>query len=564
MSGIKRSLHRLLAGAVVAGMTSCAEDRGVEDSSPDSGVEPAVETIIASDLLADIQILASDDFEGRAPSSAGEEKTVNFLRDEFRALGLEPGNGGSFFQDVPLIEITADPSMTLSVDGGGATSTFQFGEDFVSTTRRVVERSPVTDSELVFVGYGVTAPELEWDDWQGMDLRGKTVIVLVNDPGFATEDPALFNGRTMTYYGRWTYKYEEAARQGVAGIFIVHETEPAAYGWGVVRQGWSGPQFGLVAEDDNMSRAAMEGWWTVETARAVFGQAGLSYDSLKVAATERGFAPVPLHLTASVVVENTIERSSSRNVLAVLPGTAQADEYFVYMAHWDHFGRGDPIDGDSIYNGAEDNATGTAGLLELAEAFAAAEPRPSRSILFLAVTAEEQGLLGSEYYGQNPVFPLDRTVAALNMDVLNVLGRMTDISIIGYGASELDDYLTEFASAAGRDVKGDPNPQNGSYYRSDHFNFAKVGVPAIYPGKGVVHIEHGEEWTRERRDAWTADDYHQPSDEYDPDWDLTGAVDDLQLFFRIGYRIANESTFPNWREGSEFKATRDAMMGGGG
>jgi len=536
---------------------------GIGACSGDPALDAALDTINAADLLADIQTLSSDEFEGRAPSSPGEEKTIEFLKTEFEKLGLEPGNGESFFQEVPLVVITADPNTTLEIRGNGARNTFSSGEDFVAGTKRVVTQSGISNSELVFIGYGAVAPEYDWNDWAGADLRGKTVVVLVNDPGFATGDPDLFNGRTMTYYGRWTYKYEEAARQGVAGLFIVHETEPASYPWAVVQRGWSGPEFGLVAEDDNMSRAAIEGWWSVETARTIFAQAGLSYDSLKTLAHQRDFSPVPLGLTASVFVRNTIERSTSRNVLAVLPGSDRADEYFVYMAHWDHFGRGTPVDGDSIYNGALDNATGTAALLELAEAFVSLPQRPSRSILFLAVTAEEQGLLGSEYYGQNPVYPLAKTIAALNMDVLNVEGRMNDISIIGYGNSELDDYLIEFATAQGREVKSDPNPEAGSYYRSDHFNFAKVGVPALYPGNGIDHVEHGEAWTREIRDSWRANQYHQPSDEYSSDWDLTGAIDDLLLYFRIGYRIANESTFPNWSEDSEFRALRDAMMDAG-
>jgi Zn-dependent M28 family amino/carboxypeptidase len=517
-------------------------------------------TVTVEDLLAGIQTLSSDEFEGRAPSSLGENKTMEFLRIEFERLGFEPGNGESFYQDVPLVAITANPGM-LEIRGNGTSNRFRYGEQFVAATKRVVDRSGIDNSELVFLGYGAAAPEYEWNDWEGMDLRGKTAVVLVNDPGFATEDPALFNGRAMTYYGRWTYKFEEAARQGVDALFIVHETAPAAYPWGVVQRGWSGQEFGLVAEDDNMSRAAIEGWWTVETARTIFEQAGFNYDSLKSLASQRDFTPVPLGLTASVSVRNTVERSASRNFLALLPGSDRANEYFVYMAHWDHFGIGTAVNGDTIYNGALDNATGTAALLELAEAFASLEQRPSRSILFLGVTAEEQGLLGSAHYGQNPVYPLEETVAALNMDVLNVYGPMNDISIIGYGNSELDDYLVEFATAAGREVKGDPNPAAGSYYRSDHFNFAKVGVPALYPGNGVDHVEHGEEWTRARSDEWRAQHYHQPSDEYTPDWDLTGAVADLRIFFRIGHRIANETTFPNWKEGSEFKAIRDAMMG---
>jgi Zn-dependent M28 family amino/carboxypeptidase len=545
----KQSLCLLLS----VGLSACVGD---------AALNSAVDTINADDLLADIQTLSSDEFGGRAPSSPGEEQTINHLKTEFEKLGLEPGAGGSFFQEVPLVAITANPGR-LDIRGNGARNNFDHGSEFVAGTKRVVGSSQIRNSELVFVGYGVVAPEYDWDDFAAVDVRDKTIVVLVNDPGFATEDPTLFNGRAMTYYGRWTYKFEEAARRGVDGIFIVHETEPAAYGWGVVERGWTGAQFGLVADDNNMSRAAIEGWWTVETARAVFEQAGLSYDSLKALAQTRDFQAIPMGLTASVTVRNEVQQSTSNNVLALLPGTDRADEYFFYMGHWDHFGTDPSLEGDQIFNGALDNATGTAALIELAEAFVSLEQRPSRSIVFMAVTAEEQGLLGSEYYGSNPVYPLENTVAALNMDALNILGPMNDISIVGYGNSELDDYLIEAAATQDRTVSPDPRPEAGSYYRSDHFNFAKVGVPAIYPKPGVDHVEYGADWSQEQAAQYTADKYHQVTDEYSPDWDLAGMVDDLGLFFRIGYRIANESTFPNWSEGSEFKAMRDAMMGTG-
>ena len=324
---------------------------------------------------------------------------------------------------------------------------------------------------------------------------------------------------------------------------------------------WSGPQFDLVAEDNNMSRVAVEGWITLETARTIFQQAGISYDSVKTLATQADFEAIPLHLNASLSLRNTIKQSTSRNVLAVVPGSTRPDEYFLYMAHWDHFGIDRSLEGDQIYNGALDNATGTAGLLELAEAFMSLEVRPARSILFLAVTAEEQGLLGSEYYGRNPVYPLDKTVAAINMDALNILGPMNDVTVIGLGYSDLDEYLVDAAGEQHRVVTADAEPEAGYYYRSDHFSLAKVGVPALYAGEGTDHVEYGPEWTRQKRDEYQANHYHKPSDEYRPDWDLAGAVDDLQLYFRIGYRIANESTFPNWREGTEFKAIRDSMMG---
>ncbi len=548
---------RTLPGALLATLLLAATACG-----GDAALEAALGTISADDLLADVQTLSSDEFGGRAPASPGEEETINFLRVEFEKLGLAPGNGSSFFQEVPLVQMTADPGATLVVRGDGSRSSFGYGDEYIAWTKRVVQSAAISSSELVFVGYGIVAPEYDWNDYDGLDVAGKTVVVLVNDPGFATQDAALFNGNAMTYYGRWTYKYEEAARQGAAGAFIVHETEPAAYPWAVVEGSWSGPQFALVAEDDNMSRVAVEGWWTLETARSIFAQAGVDYDSLKALATRSDFNAVPLGLRASLTLQNEIARSTSRNVLAVLPGTDRTDEYFVYMAHWDHFGTDPSLEGDQIFNGALDNATGTAALIELAEAFVSLETRPSRSIMFLAVTAEEFGLLGSAHYAQNPTHPLDETVAALNMDGLNILGRMNDISVVGYGNSELDAYLEEAAARQGRVVRPDPEPEAGYYYRSDHFNFAKVGVPALYPGSGVDHVEHGEGWAKEKRDEYTAQHYHKPSDEYRPDWDLSGAIDDLRLFFEVGYRIANESTFPNWRDGTEFKAVRDAMMSG--
>ncbi|UCD25889.1 MAG: M28 family peptidase [Gemmatimonadota bacterium] len=526
----------------------------------DAQLDAALDSFSADELAADIQVLASDEFEGRGPSSHGEEKTVTFLAEELQKLGVDPGNGDSYFQDVPLVSITTDPSATLTVRGNGATHMFDYGREIMVWTKRVVANTSVINSPLVFVGYGTVAPEYGWNDYEGVDVQGKTVVMLVNDPGFATKDPELFNGNTMTYYGRWTYKFEEAARQGAAGVLIVHETEPAAYPWGTVQGSWSGPQFALVAEDNNMGRAAIEGWIAVETARTMFQHAGLDFEALKQSATSRDFEAVPLGLTASLALRNTIVRSTSRNVVARIPGNERPDEHVIYMAHWDHLGIDRSLQGDQIYNGALDNATGTAGLLELAEAFMSLEERPARSILFLAVTAEEQGLLGSAYYGSNPLYPLDKTVAAINMDAMNILGSMNDVVVIGLGNSELDEYLADAARSQQRVLVPDAEPQAGYYYRSDHFSLAKVGVPALYAGEGTDHVEHGTEWTQEWRDQYLAENYHKPSDEYSDDWDLSGAIDDLRLYFRIGYRLANESTFPNWSEGTEFKATRDAMM----
>ena len=522
----------------------------------------AADSITVEDLTAPIQTLSSDEFEGRGPSSPGEERTIAFLQDEFKRIGLEPGNGDSYFQEVPLVNLTVTNAPAMTVSGTEGTTELAYGGDYVAWTKRVVEASAIEDTDLVFVGYGIVAPEYEWDDYAGLDVAGKTVVMLVNDPGFATQDDAVFNGNAMTYYGRWTYKYEEAARQGAAGAFVVHETAPAGYGWQTVEASWTGPQFSLAAEDDNMGRVAVEGWLSFDAAQQLFTQARQDYEALRDRAAQPGFEAVPLGLQASVALTNTIERSMSNNVLAVWPGTDRADEYLVYTAHWDHFGLDPSLEGDQIYNGALDNATGTAGLLELAEAFTLLPERPLRSVLFLAVTAEEQGLLGSAYYASNPVYPRNKTVAVINLDGLNTIGPMKDITIVGYGNSELDDLVEAAATSVGRVVRSDPEPEKGYYYRSDHFSFAKEGIPALYTNAGIDHVEKGEAWTREKRQEYLDNHYHQPSDEYDPTWDLQGAVDDLRLVFTVGQRIATTSIFPNWREGTEFKARRDADRAG--
>jgi Zn-dependent M28 family amino/carboxypeptidase len=523
-------------------------------------IEAAVASLNTDELAHDVQILSSDDFEGRFPASPGEEKTIAFLEEEYKKVGLKPGNGDSFFQDVPLVEITATPQTDLIVTGGAEPLAFAFGDDFVGLTLRVQEKVSVENSDIVFVGYGIVAPEYKWNDYEGIDAKGKTVVMLVNDPGFATQDPELFNGRAMTYYGRWTYKYEEAARQGAACAIIVHETEPAAYGWGVVQNGWTGPNFSLVAEDGNASRCAVESWITLDTAHTIFEASGKNYDELKKAAEKQGFKPVTLGLKASLTMENKIRNAVSHNVIGLLPGSERADEYIIYTAHWDHFGRKPELEGDQIFNGALDNATGTAALIELAEAFQKLGSPPLRSILFLAVTAEEQGLLGSDYYATHPIYPLTKTVAVINMDALNIYGRMKDIRIVGYGQSELDDYVKAYAEEVGRVVLPNPTPEKGSFFRSDHFPFAKQGVPALSAGSGVQHVEKGEEWGLEQVEKYIREKYHKPSDEYDPDWDLSGLLDDLHMYFMIGYRLSMEATFPNWKEGSEFKLKRDTDM----
>jgi Zn-dependent M28 family amino/carboxypeptidase len=526
----------------------------------DQKLKAALESITAEELSKNVEILSSDEFEGRSPASKGEEKTISFLEEEFQKVGVKPGNGDSFFQELPMVEITAGPVTELEVKSDNKSMLFAYGDEFVGVTLRVVEKVSLVDSEMVFVGYGIVAPEYNWNDYEGLDVRGKTVVMLVNDPGFATEDPEFFKGRAMTYYGRWTYKFEEAARQGAEGVLIIHETEPAAYPWGVVKNGWTGPQFYLISEDNNLSRCAVEGWVTIETARKLFESAGLNYDEIKLAATKRGFKAIPLGLRTSVTLKNSLRQSKSNNVIALLPGVDRADECIIYTAHWDHFGIDPTLEGDQIFNGALDNATGTSALIELAEAFKMIEPPPSRSIIFLAVTAEEQGLLGSAYYATHPIYPLTKTVAAINMDALNIYGKMKDITVVGYGNSELDNYVEAAAAEQGRIVRPNPTPEKGSFYRSDHFSFAKQGVPALYTSTGIDHVEHGEEWTLAKKEKYTAENYHKPSDEFDPNWDLSGAIDDLRLLFRVGYKLSMESTFPNWKEGTEFKAKRDADM----
>lgn len=553
----KRNRLCLAVGVLLAsvlGFYSCAKESEVKR------LQPALDSITAEDLAKDTQILASDEFEGRGLASEGELKTVNFLRDEFQKIGLKPGNGDSYFQEIPMVVMTADPSARLDVRGAKKTISFAYKEDFVAETQRVAEEVALLDSEMIFAGYGIVAPEYNWNDYEGLDVRGKTVIVLVNDPGYATQDPELFTGRAMTYYGRWTYKYEEAARQGAAGCLIVHETEPAAYPWSVVQNGWTGPQFNLVSEDNNMSRCAADGWLRLEAARKILESAGLDFDTVKAAAAKRGFKAIPLGLRASLTLKNSVKNVTSRNVIALLPGSERPDEYVIYMAHWDHFGLNPALQGDQIFNGALDNATGTAALIELGEGFQKLKRPPLRSIVFLSVTGEEQGLIGSEYYATHPIFPAAKTVGVINMDALNIYGPMKDITVVGYGLSELDGYIEAAAKEVGRTVSPDPTPEKGSYFRSDHFPFAKEGIPAVYPSGGSDSVEHGREWTMARRDKYTAENYHKPSDEFDPSWDLSGAIDDLRLLFKVGYRLAMESTFPNWKEGTPYKAKRDADM----
>lgn len=507
---------------------------------------------------AHVQALSSDPFEGRAPASQGEQRTVSYLVDRFTAYGLRPGNGTSWTQDVPLVGITSVAS-PLTVTGADASFTFENGKDAVLFTKRVAERVALEASDLVFVGYGVSAPEVGWDDFKGLDVRGKTLLVLVNDPDFAAAEPGAFGGKRMTYYGRWTYKYEEAARRGAAGVLLVHDDAGAGYGWGVVTGSWTGEQFDLKTADGNAGRAAVEGWLTRDAASKLLAAAGQDLAALEVAARSKEFQPVPLPLKASASLTNTTRETPSRNVVALLPGAERPDEYVVYMGHWDHLGVDPTAESDHVFNGAVDNATGTAALLELARVYAALPERPARSVVFIAVTAEESGLLGSRWYAENPVFPLARTVAAINIDAMNVLGRTRDVVVIGRGASELEDLLDAAAKAQGRHLTDEDSPEKGYFYRSDHFNFAKQGVPVIYAESGIDLVEGGVEAGRAANARYLKDDYHKPSDEYRPEWDLAGAIEDMGLYFAIGHELAAGDAWPNWRPGNEFRAARDAQ-----
>lgn len=505
-----------------------------------------------------LKVLASDDFMGRKPFTEGEEKTIYYLESELKAMGLKPGNGDSYFQDVPLVEITGTQSPKLVVKGNGKTLDFETNKDVVVYTQRVEEKTSIQDSELVYAGYGIVAPEYGWNDYEGLDVKGKTVIVLVNDPGFGSGDDELFKGDQMTYYGRWTYKYEEAARQGAAGVLIVHETVPAGYPWLVVQSSWTGAKLNL--DDPNAPyMCAIQGWITRNTAVALFKEAGIKdYSDL---AKNKDFKAVSMGMKASVSVANEIKKDMSRNVVGLVEGSKRPDEYVIYSAHWDHLGVGQPIDGDSIYNGAHDNASGTTGLLAIAEAFGKLETKPERSVVFLFVTAEEQGLLGSAYYGQNPIFPPNQTAANINIDGLPAYGEMKDLTITGYGQSELDNYAIAEAEKQGRYVIPDPDPGKGYFFRSDHFNFAKVGIPALYASGSFESKEKGVEFIEKKTEEYLGIRYHQPQDNYLPDeWDLKGIVQDATLLFNVGYRIANETYFPQWNDGSEFKAKRDADM----
>lgn len=549
-------IRTLIAASAVLALGACK-------AAPELDIPDAAPGEISQETMVDItRTLSLDEFEGRMPGTIGEEKTVALLIEQFERVGLKPGNGDSWVQKVPLVEITGKDFAPLTVQGSNSEGeavdlSFDFAKDWVGVSYREEAQTTLADSELVFVGYGVNAPERGWNDYEGLDMTGKTAVILVNDPDFGTESlEGPFNGKAMTYYGRWTYKYEEAARQGAAGALIIHDTEPASYGWNVVESSWSGPQAYAQRGDNAPALTQMNGWVRKEVGAQILAAAGQDLEALSAQAKSEDFKAVPLGLTVGTSFANDIRSYESQNVIAMLEGSERPDEYIMHTAHWDHLGRCTPApDGDDICNGAVDNATGTAALVALAEAHAKAGA-PARSLVFLAVTAEEQGLLGADYYASNPVFPLAQTVGGINMDAFLIAGESKDVTVVGPGKSRLDDFLNKALEADGRVATPNPSPEAGYYYRSDHFAFAKRGVPMLYVDGGEDLVEGGREAGEAVAKDYRENRYHGPKDEFSEDWDWSGVMADLQLFYRLGRMLGNSTSWPGWVEGDEFEAIR--------
>jgi Zn-dependent M28 family amino/carboxypeptidase len=528
-----------------------------------AATDSASQAITSAGLLQHIKDLSADSMEGRAPGTPGEVKTIAYLQAQYKALGLKPGNpDGTYLQNVDLIGYTSHP--TASYVAGGKTISFKYPDDFIANSRHDRTETKVENSDVVFVGYGIVAPEYGWDDYKGMDMTGKTILMLVNDPQVRVPndtalDTTMFKGKAMTYYGRWTYKYEIASLKHAAAAIIIHETGPAGYPYGVVRGSNSQEGFDVIAPDAE-KRVPVEGWVTLEKAKEILSAAGQNFDALKAAATKKDFKPVALNAKATYDVKINVRKIQSHNVVALLEGTDKKDEYLIYTAHWDHLGKDTTLKGDQIYNGAIDNASGSSAVLDIAKAFTKLPVRPRRSILFLAVTAEEKGLLGAKYYATHPLYPLDKTVANINVDGINQWGKTSDFTVIGLGNSTLDDYLLAELKAQGRTVRPDAEPEKGFYFRSDHFEFAKQGVPALDTDSGIEYVGKPPEYGMKKRDEYTSKDYHNVSDEVKPDWDLSGGVQDMQTLFKVGVSVANANDTPQWKPGTEFKAKRDSTI----
>jgi Zn-dependent M28 family amino/carboxypeptidase len=522
----------------------------------DQPVKEVGDTFNKDSLMQHIKVLSSDPFMGRRPFSAGEEKTVAYMQSTFARLGAEPGNGNSYLQEVPMVDITVNADPTMKVQGVKGSFDLKNTDDYILATERTDSVLKLDNDEIVFAGYGVVAPEYQWNDYDGLDVKGKVVMVLVNDPGFNAGDTTIFKGKTMTYYGRWTYKYEEAARQGAKACFIVHNTKAASYPFSVVQNSWGKSNLYLDTRGSNEYHCALNGWVTGDAAKKILAAAGKD-TTLFAQADKKGFKAVPLGVKLSTGVKVTTIYNKSKNVIAKITGSKHPDEYIIYTAHWDHLGVGKPDStGDTIYNGAIDNASGSAALLEMVRAFKNKKEKPERTVLFLSVTAEEQGLLGSKYYAEHPIYPLEKTAAEINMDGVNAYGKRKDVSITGQGQSDLEEYFVTAAKEQGRYLSPEDKPEAGGYFRSDHFNFAKHGVPALNAGGGIDDVKGGKKEGERLRDEYVAKHYHQPSDQYDPTWTFEGGLDDLRLLFNVGKRIAYGTEWPQWKDGSEFKALR--------
>lgn len=526
-----------------------------------SDYKNAESTINVEDMTRIVSEFASDEFQGRKPFTQGEEKAVAFLEREYKRIGLEHIDNGSYIQEVPMVEVIDVPDERMKINLRNAAIELKYKDDFVAFSKHLVDEIKIKNSSLIFAGYGIVAPEYNWNDYEGINVKGKTVVVLVNDPGFGTDNKDFFKGNEMTYYGRWTYKYEEAARQGAKGVLIIHETKSAGYAWSVVLNGAIQPKLYLQTEDNNMSMCALEGWLTLNAANELFSLAGYDLSELKEKAKKPGFKAINIRSRLNINIHSTHKFATSKNLIGILPGKDRADEVIIYSAHWDHLGIGPVVNGDSIYNGAVDNGTSISWMLEIAEAFANLKKQQSRTIMFLAPTSEEQGLLGSKYYTEHPLFPLNKTVANINNDLMLPYGANKDVMITGYGQSELENYVAKFAKKYDRYIMPDPNPQTGMYYRADHFSFARVGVPALFARGNCDSREHGKEWSLRKETEWIKSYYHKQTDQYNPEtWNFEGIVEDAQLFFRIGYELSNETTFPKWKTGSEFKNIREKYM----
>ena len=530
-------------------------------------LQPALEAITPDGLLAHIKILASDEFEGRAPGTKGEELSVKYISDQFKKIGLKLGNpDGTYTQEVPLAGIKSEPQMSFIA--GDKTIDLKYPDDFVASSARLQPEIKIDRSDVVFVGYGVVAPEYGWDDYKDVDVHGKTLLMLIGDPPVAdSKDPSkldekIFKGKAMTYYGRWTYKYEIAAQKGATAAIIVHETQPAAYPWQVVRSSWGKENFELDNPNKNMDAVSARSWITLDIAKKLVADCGQNFDALKKSAITKDFRPVTLNAKANIQIKQQIREFKSHNIIGGLKGSDPKlkDEYIIYTAHWDHLGRHPELQGDQIFNGAIDNASGVASVMQIAAAFMKLNPPPKRSVLFMATTGEEAGLLGAKFYAEHPLYPLEKTLADINIDGVNPWGKTHDLEDLTNGNSALDDLLGQAAARQGRVMKPNSEPEKGGFYRVDSFEFAKAGVPVLHAARGIEIIGKPPEYGKQKRDEFVAKHYHQPSDEVDPTWDLSGAVQDVQLLFEVGYQVANAENFPEWKPGSEFKAKRNAML----